>query len=379
MVSVYSFISAVLVFNLSLVLVFLLRRKTAFLVRYSVSVLFLITGLSLFRLFIPYDFPSAAVISSYKAFPAVVDFLTAPLQPGRPWLRPVVLLLLLWACGTLFFAARDVVRLIRSQRARRSYRLADRPEVQAAAAELGVAVPVAVTSSVTVPCAGGVFRPVIYFPDLPLSEEEIKFILLHEMQHIRGRDSLIKLLFTLLRAVFWWNPVAHLFLRDLCVMLEMRCDSKVTADMDERTRLRYLRSVLSFADRERGVPARGPAPSVSSAFSGEPSEVKQRFDVLFYMGRCRPRYIRSLVCGLVFLGFIGSYLVIVQPAWLPEEYLREGSEIYCIEFEGAYIEHTGGKYIVHLAEGPYTLQLREDLLCLPPFNEMTIIERNDAP
>ena len=71
MISAYSICSAVIFYNLSLVLVFLLRRKTRFLARYSTSVLLFITVLGLVRLFTPIDLKPAVVIPSTTILPAV--------------------------------------------------------------------------------------------------------------------------------------------------------------------------------------------------------------------------------------------------------------------------------------------------------------------
>ena len=381
MVSVYSVISAILFFNIALVLVFILRRNTEFLVRYSVSVLLLLTGLSILRLFAPIDLPDAIVITSEKAIPAVESFLATPLSANLPWLRPSTLLLALWSCGTLAFFIRDVVRLVSAKHQRLHYRPADRPEVQATAEELGTPVPVIATSAVAVPCAGGIIHPVIYFPDIDSSEEDRSFILRHEMQHIRGRDSLIKLFCFLLRDLFWWNPVIHIFLRDLDAMLEMRCDAKVTADMDERSVLRYMRTILTYADRTHiSQPDPSPATAAESGFAGESNEVKQRVNILFYLRKRRPGYIRGLIYALLIVAFFASYMVILQPLRMPEDEEMQDLVIYSDEIvQNTYIEKIEGRYYAHLEGFSSACEISEEELHQPPFNEMPIIERNDNP
>lgn len=380
MVSVYSVISAILFFNIALVLVFILRRNTEFLVRYSVSVLLLLTCLSILRLFAPIDFPYAIIITSEKAFPAVENFLAKPLSPNLSRLRFSTLLLALWAFGTLAFIIRDVVRLVSAKHQRRQYRPADRPEMQTTAEELGIPFPVIATSAVAVPCAGGIFHPVIYFPDIDSSEEDRSFILRHEMQHICGRDSLIKLFCFLLRDLFWWNPVIHLFLQDLDAMLEMRCDAKVTADMDERSVLRYMRTILTYADRTHiSQPDPSPATAAESGFAGESNEVKQRVNILFHLRKRRPGYIRGLIYALTVAAFLASYIVILQPVRLPEQNSQDLFMYSDEAAQGSYIEKVDGRYYAHFDGFPSASEISEGELSNPPFNEMPIIERNDTP
>ena len=61
---------------------------------------------------------------------------------------------------------------------------------------------------------------------------------------LRGGDARIKLFFLLLRDLFWWNPLSHLFLRELDALLELRCDAALTQDMDEDEILSYLAAIL---------------------------------------------------------------------------------------------------------------------------------------
>lgn len=119
MISAYSVCSAVIFYNLSLVLVFLLRRKTRFLARYSTSVLLFITVLGLVRLFTPVDLKPAIVIPSRYLLPAV----QSALQFNIPVLNISVgiVLLIVWGCGTVWFILRDIIVELRSYRIRKLY------------------------------------------------------------------------------------------------------------------------------------------------------------------------------------------------------------------------------------------------------------------
>ena len=59
MISTYSFVTAVILYNLVLVLVYLLRRKTSFLLRYGAQALLFMTALAFLRLFLPLALPRA--------------------------------------------------------------------------------------------------------------------------------------------------------------------------------------------------------------------------------------------------------------------------------------------------------------------------------
>ena len=60
-----------------------------------------------------------------------------------------------------------------------------------------------------------------------------KIILQHEFCHVKGNDLLIKLFYNLLLVIFWWNPLTYRFRKELDNLLELRCDLRITKDMNE--------------------------------------------------------------------------------------------------------------------------------------------------
>lgn len=82
MISVYSTLSAVLFFNISMLAVYLLRRKNGFLAAYTAPVLRFLTLLGAVRLFLPLDVEKAWVIALPELLPFMHGLLHIPLVPG---------------------------------------------------------------------------------------------------------------------------------------------------------------------------------------------------------------------------------------------------------------------------------------------------------
>lgn len=82
MISVYSTLSAVLFFNISMLAVYLLRRKNGFLAAYTAPVLRFLTLLGAVRLFLPLDVEKAWVIALPELLPFLHERLHIPLVPG---------------------------------------------------------------------------------------------------------------------------------------------------------------------------------------------------------------------------------------------------------------------------------------------------------
>jgi len=86
------------------------------------------------------------------------------------------------------------------------------------------------TSAVSVPALAGVLRPTILLPPRlreQLTAQELEFILLHELAHLRRQDVLINCVAGVLAAVHWFNPLVHLAARRLRGERELACDALV--------------------------------------------------------------------------------------------------------------------------------------------------------
>ena len=316
-ITVYSLAISIVFYNLALIAVFILRRSPGFRARHAVSLLAFITVLGVVRLVLPHDFDAAYVVRSYKIIPAVEDFLSRPLAGTLTF---GALLLFVWFAGS-------IVTLIRKLRVRRRFDrslggmdFVDKPRVLTIAGEFGGDFAVLISPQLRDSYTSGILRPVIYLPDLDLSDDELRMVFRHEITHIRSRDNLKKLFFLLVETVFWWNPLAHFSGDEVSILLELRCDAKVTAEMDERECCEYaalLKKLMDFHD-----PRRMPAPI--SALVGEQTQMSQRITTLLQpRDDRRPRYI---VIALLILAFMLSYFVVVQPARIPSDGLYAGDD-----------------------------------------------------
>ena len=313
MVSVYSFFCSVIFFNVSLIGVFLLRRRTWFLARYAASSLMVLTVLGLARLFIPVDLDSAYVIRS-------------------------------------------------------SYMYVENEQAARLAAEFGGKYIVKVSPDISVPHMAGLFHPVIYLPCMELSDEELRFILRHEIQHILSHDILKKFLFLAIEALFWWNPIAHISVNEIDALLELQCDAKITAGLDEEGVLDYVQAILSVMKQTYSTRSAGEA--YSFAVAKDSPQLRQRFEVLFRRNHRRSKAVRVLL-NCVFLAlFILSYMVIIQPAYAPPEDIQGKYEFTNYN---SYIRHMDGQYILYYND-TVLMELTEDEINSVPFNKLEILE-----
>lgn len=82
------------------------------------------------------------------------------------------------------------------------------------------------------PSAFGVFRPTIVVPSGLLkhaSQQEIEMVMLHELMHVRRRDSLLATFQTLAVCLWWFNPLVWILSRNLSRQRELCCDLDTVA------------------------------------------------------------------------------------------------------------------------------------------------------
>lgn len=98
----------------------------------------------------------------------------------------------------------------------------------------------------------GIFRPVVYLPT-GLDEENRRYILKHELVHIRRRDYLVKLLGLCTVMIHWFNPLAWLSFGLLCKDMEMSCDEQVLKELGEGGKKSYSLALLHAAEQRSGL------------------------------------------------------------------------------------------------------------------------------
>ncbi|HEY7233174.1 MAG TPA: M56 family metallopeptidase [Gemmatimonadaceae bacterium] len=212
--------------------------------------------------------------------------LVAMVPMSFTWAR---VLIAIWLVGSLVVSVVSVMRVIRFHRSlRRASRPASRAEerlVTLAAGALRIRTPAVTLVDATV--APLVWwkglSPLLVLPSaLPsrLSEEELRWILMHETAHISRRDHVVRCIEWLAVVAFWWNPVAWIARRQLHAAEEMHCDELVLthAGPEPRSYARALVHVLEFLSQSSVLSP--PALALGAVTSGHTNALERRFTMI---------------------------------------------------------------------------------------------------
>ena len=101
------------------------------------------------------------------------------------------------------------------------------------------------------PLTYGCIRPVVLLPaELLTDTDTLRMILTHELAHIRRRDCLRKLLFSVCLCVYWWNPACWLLIVLANRDIELACDELALRYLGADRRKAYALTLLELAARQ---------------------------------------------------------------------------------------------------------------------------------
>lgn len=99
------------------------------------------------------------------------------------------------------------------------------------------------------PMVWGIFRPRIFIPAKiirGLSQEELKYILLHELAHIKRKDLIIHFITMIIEGIYWFNPVIWYSMHKMKEDCELSCDASVLGTLTEKEYKKYGLTILSI-------------------------------------------------------------------------------------------------------------------------------------
>ncbi|SHO50652.1 M56 family metallopeptidase [Anaerocolumna xylanovorans] len=107
-------------------------------------------------------------------------------------------------------------------------------------------------SCVKSPMVWGIFHPKIIIPGkmIPcLSQEELNYILLHELAHIKRKDLSLRIITMVIQGIYWFNPVIWYSMHKMKEDCELSCDASVLGVLEEEEYRKYGLTILSIMKR----------------------------------------------------------------------------------------------------------------------------------
>ena len=196
------------------------------------------------------------------------------------------------------------------------------------------------------PFVFGLLNPVIVIPDKEYSDEELIFVLDHELTHINQHDLLLKWLFNVLTAVFWWNPFIWMIRKQADNAIELSNDISLYEEMDESEKADYAALLVKTASFSTQYESQH---SLSLSTHNDPI-LKQRVNDL--INDTKPQHTLLAVHIIIMLIIVSvSFLVTPEPFSIHEDQIEDSFQLedrFDEESTSSYIIDAGDHYDLYI-------------------------------
>lgn len=170
-------------------------------------------------------------------------------------------------------------------------------------------IPVCSTAFLKSPMIIGFVKPCIYLPIHLISaynEAELRYMLLHELQHYRHHDALANVLMNLAGVVYWFHPLVWFSLKEMRNDREIACDTSVLQMLDDDAYADYGNTLINFAEKISMTSF-----PFSSGLGGNKNQIQRR--IIHIASYEKPTFAKKLK-GTVAFALTALLLVGLTPA-----------------------------------------------------------------
>lgn len=124
----------------------------------------------------------------------------------------------------------------------------------------------------------GLLKKVIYLPREDLFENDIEYVLKHEMTHCKEHDLFWKIFFVGVNIVHWFNPLVWMLRKLMDQDMEVVCDETVVQSATREERQEYGNVIMAWVERSQS----GHQKNVfATSYVSGSRFLKRRFDSIF--------------------------------------------------------------------------------------------------
>lgn len=157
-------------------------------------------------------------------------------------------------------------------------------------------------SSIGSPMMFGLVTPRILLPKIALLQNELQFILKHELIHYKRKDLWYKYIVLIATAIHWFNPIVYLMKKAIDIQCELSCDDAVVQSASQYTRQQYSETIISVVRYQSKLKT-----ALSINYLGGKKGMKKR---LFSIMDATPKKAGTIIaCVVVFSIMLSSLLV----------------------------------------------------------------------
>ena len=344
-----SVLIAILASNLILIFITAVLYKKKFFLTIGYRVLLAGLVIAALRIIVPLELPNIKNIYFPKFISYIISRLLTPrLYIFSHWFSIWELFLIVWGIGFLtgvYLSIRQyhqLKKVIISQ----GKELTDNKEIGECLEKICLqknkrnSFKVYQCPVIKVPMVFGFRNPSILLPEeVGLDNQQLYFILYHEMMHHFNHDLYIQMIIELLSILYWWNPACRVLKKQIHILLEMRVDDEVINQNPEETSA-YLECLLYLV---KNYSKNISLPEHMMGFINDNSTLIKRFEMLTDSKAGRKKRLPG--AGIIVFSIIvymSSYLLIFEANYCSQEVLDRTFEVTADD--SFFIKNEDGTY-----------------------------------
>lgn len=322
-----SVFSCCLFSSLMMLYLYVFCRSKRFILRNGTFVIYLAVGVVMIRMLLPWNFHFAANVESHKILPFLFDLLRVKILS----VEFLTILVIIFCFGSCLRLALYFYKLVRYRHLLHQLDPLDDIRILRIFSDIleeyhcTKQILIYQVSGLSSPAISGLIHPVILLPDREYSDQDLRFIFMHELNHYLHHDLWKIFFWELVVCIYWWNPLSYMIRRLIKDTAEYANDIRLTKDRDELTRTNYMLSLLNTSKQ-------------THTFHTLPTLHFQKGTILNIEKRCdlisdSPKIRRNLFSQFIHIGSISllftlSLCFIFQPSSPAPNYDNDGTVIF---------------------------------------------------
>jgi len=192
------------------------------------------------------------------------------------------------------------------------------------------------SDKIIAPLTYGIWKPVILFPKSTNWEDEtgIRYVLSHELSHIRRFDTLLKWLLAAALCIHWFNPLVWVMYVLACRDIELSCDEAVVSAFGDKTKSAYALALINLEEN------RGAMSPLCASFAKNAIEER----IVSIMKSKKISFVAIFLTILLVIGATAVFArtAVYEPAYgyREQDWQDELASVFAVIYENDYI-HDG--------------------------------------
>ncbi|PWJ49767.1 M56 family metallopeptidase [Faecalicatena contorta] len=355
-ITIFSLFMAVMWSSVIILIQYIFIKKRYFIMMFGISSVLLLYIFSMVRMLMPVEFLFTKEIVNVYLWNKFYTYLCINEINfiGETFTR-VDFLLWIWLAGTVLLSMLFIIKYVNTISKINNFETLYNGQadivLEKVVDTLGKQVNVRVVTSPMIksPLGIGILKKTVLLPAQNYSEEDLFYILLHEITHFLNKDIPFKILIQFFCYIFWWNPIVYLLRKDLEQVLEIKCDLAVIANMDKKKKISYLSTIVHIIKGQESCGSPYGFESVSIIGGNSGANLIERFRIVSNDKKGMDRLsIKILWYVSFFCIILASYSFIIQSEYsAPEKEIVTDDNTFEIKEDNSFIiQRSDGKYLL---------------------------------